>query len=127
MKRGAELAKRNKRLCTIVKDGGKVKGWTGKISSLDANSDGLGVVEIEIAEDVHVSTWNNALSDYADHTLIQPGRLLDRFLKMKEGQLVTFDGRFVSSESCVNDSRLTLSGKLEDPDFVFRFSAASPG
>jgi hypothetical protein len=123
MKRGSALSKRDKALCNIV-GSGKVKGWTGTISSLDANSDGLGVVALEVGDDIHMSTWNNAFSDISDETLIQPGGLFDDFLSMEEGQLVKFSGKLMGSgDSCVNDSRLTLDGKLSDPDFIFKFSS----
>jgi hypothetical protein len=125
MKRGAALTTRNKSLCTVVQ--GNVQGWTGKISSLDANGDGLGVVAIEIAPNVHVATWNNALSDIGSNTLIPPGPLLDKFLGLHKNQLVTFGGKLLKDgDQCVNDSRLTLDGKLADPEFIIKFSTVSP-
>jgi hypothetical protein len=119
---GAALSKRDKALCQAI-GSGKVQDWVGKISALDSNGDGFGVLTIDVADGNAVATWNNAFSDYADHTLIKPGKLLDSLTEMREGQAVKFSGRFVSTNGCVNDSRLTKAGKLDDPEFVFRFSS----
>jgi hypothetical protein len=42
---------------------------------------------------------------------------------MKTGQLVKFSGTFLpsSDNDCLNESSLTLDGKLESPEFIFRF------
>jgi hypothetical protein len=102
---GVALTRRNKSLCKIV-GGGKVQGWTGKISTLDSNGDGFGVLAIEISDGAAVGTWNNALSDFEDDTLIKPGNLLDKLSTLEEGQNVEFSGRFVKqSGACVNDKR----------------------
>lgn len=123
LKRGSALSTRNKALCKVLPSSGKVEDWTGKIASLDANGEGKGVVEIEIAPDVHIATWNNAFFDVSDNTLIEPGKLFDRLLEMETGQVVTFSGKLVDAgDTCVNDSRLTLDGKLADPKFLFKFS-----
>jgi hypothetical protein len=124
MQLGAALSRRDKALCKIVGNG-KTKDWSGKISTLDANGEGKGVVSIEIAEDLHVATWNNALSDYEDDTLIEPGSLFDKFLSHDVDDVVTFSGKLLGDDSCVNDKRLTLSGKVNDPEFLFRFSGVS--
>ena len=44
-------------------------------------------------------------------------------LEMETGQIVTFSGKFIEGgDDCVNDSRLTMDGKLIDPKFIFKFS-----
>ena len=96
MKLGSALSRRNKGLCKIVENG-KVKHWSGKIATLDANGEGKGVVSIEIAEDVHVATWNNAFSDDEDHTLIEAGQLFDKFLEHEEDDVVTFSGKLIGN------------------------------
>ncbi len=58
-----------------------------------------------------------------DDTLIKPGPLLDKLLELEEGQNVKFSGSFRGSGgTCVNDSRLTQAGSVEDPSFIFRFA-----
>jgi hypothetical protein len=62
------LTKRNQALCRLLKTK-SIKNWTGEVRKLDTNGDGLGVLGIEIADDIEVSTWNNALSDFQDKLL----------------------------------------------------------
>jgi uncharacterized protein DUF2510 len=126
LQRGAALSARNKSICSALESNGRVQGWVGEVSTLDANGDGKGILAIKLADSVHVKTWNNFLSDSGDKTLIKPGPLFDKVLKLEEGQRVKFSGRFMDEPggegTCANDSRLTLSGKLSDPAFIFRFS-----
>ena len=127
LKLGKALSKRNKAICKVLASR-SIKNWSGKIVELDANNDGKGIVSIEIAEDVHISTWNNAFSDMFDNTLIEPGSLFDDFLEHEEGDIVRFSGKFADGDDvCVNDSRITLSGKLQDPDFIFKFRSVKAG
>lgn len=125
---GAALSKRNQSICSSI-GRGVVTNWVGEVSELDANGEGKAIVGIEMADDVHVATWNNFLSDAGDRTLIEPGPLFDKVLTLEEGQLVRFSGRFVEEfggDPCVNDSRMTLYGKVSDPEFIFRFSDVAP-
>jgi hypothetical protein len=75
-----------------------------------------------------LTTWNNDLSDISDNTLIQPGTELFRSASsLKKGQRVSFSGSFVPArEGCISESSITLRGKLDDPDFIFRFSSVAP-
>jgi hypothetical protein len=100
-------------------------GWVGKISELTSNGDGKGVVSIELAPNVHFSTWNNALSDIGDNTLIDPNSSLFKSLStMKKGDVVRFSGRFSSSKTdCVREKSLTLAGSMTDPAFTMRFTS----
>jgi hypothetical protein len=105
-----------------------VTNWIGTVAKVDANSDGKGVLEIEIAKNIVVKTWNNELSDIGSRTLIEPGTSLFNTASMfKEGQPIKFSGTFFRGNSgdCVDESSLTLSGKLRDPEFVFRFSGVA--
>ncbi len=128
MQKGAALALRNKAICAALK-GLKVKNWTGTVYSVGANGDGKGVLEIEIGPDTYVKTWNNALSDSFDNTLIEPSsQVFAAASQLSKGQSVVFSGTFLKplsadSGECVNESSMTLSGKIREPEFIFRFSA----
>jgi hypothetical protein len=126
---GAALSTRNNQaICSMV-GRGAVRGWVGEVSTLDANGDGKGILEIELADDVQVGTWNNFLSDAVDETLIEPGPLFDKIIGLEEGQRVRFSGELVEElggDPCINDSRMTLYGKVSDPFFIFRFSDVRP-
>jgi hypothetical protein len=122
LKAGAALSGRNDAMCQLL-GSGQVAGWTGTVTTLDSNGDGHGIVTIEIAPDTELGTWNNAFSDIMDDTLVKPGPLLNKLLELEEGDNVRFSGTFRGSAgTCVNDSRLTQAGSVEDPSFIFRFA-----
>jgi hypothetical protein len=84
---------------------------------------------VSIAHDVSVTTWNNDLSDFRDHTLIDPeSSLFNVVSKMHVGQRIFFSGSFAAAEGkeCIEEKSLTLHGKLEQPEFTFKFTSASP-
>ena len=123
MQRGSAKSERDKNVCALLKTM-KVKDWTGKITNITSNSDGKGVIEVEIAKKITVKTWNNALSDIGDHTLIEPGtKFFDFVASLKKGTKIQFSGNFFrgSSGDCVKESSMSLRGKLEDPEFIFSF------
>lgn len=101
----------------------RVSGWTGQLADLDTNSDGLGIIRILIAPNVSVGTWNNALSDIGDQTLIQKNSPVYRKLaEMQIGETVTFSGSFLmSQEDHFKEVSITQDGSMEDPTYLFRF------
>ena len=120
--RGSILNIRNREICTAILDL-NINGWLGKVSKLSANSDGKGVLSIEVAPNVEVKTWNNSFSDSRNFTLIEPGsKLHQQLLNIHEGQIVRFSGHFfVDNESCLREASLSLNGKLKYPEFIFKF------
>jgi uncharacterized protein YecT (DUF1311 family) len=125
MQKGGVKSERDKSLCDSMK-GVSVQGWTGRISRIDANSDGKGVLDVEIANDVHLKTWNNAVSDLADNTLLDPSsQVFISASKMEKGTPVMISGRFFvgNSGDCLKEGSLTLAGKLRDPGFIFSFDS----
>lgn len=101
----------------------RVAGWTGQLVELDTNSDGLGIVRILMAPNVSVGTWNNAISDIGDQTLIQKNSPVYRKLaELQIGENVSFSGSFVmSQEDHFKEVSITQDGSMEDPAFLFRF------
>ena len=127
MMRGGIKNVRDKSMCSLFTNL-SVENWIGKIKSLDANSDGKGVLEIEIAEDIVIKTWNNALSDTLDNTLLDPSsELFQSLSKMKNGKKVQFSGKFFNGNEgdCIEESSLSLTGKINEPEFIFSFSEVS--
>lgn len=128
MQRGGIKAERDRSICALISSAHTVSNWSGIVKTVDSNSDGKGVLAVLIADDVSVTTWNNDLSDFRDHTLIEPESLLfDAVSKMHVGQHVFFSGSFEAGEGkeCIGEESLTLHGKLEEPEFTFKFSAVS--
>ncbi len=128
MQKGAAKSERDQGICSIIKVL-QIDQWVGKITKIDANSDGKGVVSIEIAKDVYLKTWNNAISDFSNQTLIEPGSTLFNLVSnLKRGAMVKFSGQFFDgiSGECIQESSLTLDGKIIEPEFIFKFSSILP-
>lgn len=128
MQRGGVKAKRDNSVCAALPSL-VVSDWVGSIDKIDSNSDGKGVLAIKLADGIRVTTWNNALSDVVDSTLIEPGtKLFTDASMMKPGQRIAFSGTFIGAREgeCIREQSLSLRGKIEDPEFVFRFTVISP-
>jgi hypothetical protein len=100
------------------------EGWVGKLTELSTNSDGDGVLSIEIAPKVWLKTWNNSLSDIGDHTLIKPDTHLYRdLMAFTKGKYVSFSGSFIKSGTdCVRERSMTIEGSMTEPEFIVRFT-----
>jgi hypothetical protein len=126
MVKGAARPARKTALCNSL-TGVEAVNWVGKIAKLSTNNDGRGVLAISIADDIQVKTWNNALSDTGDHTLIDPSsNLYRRALNLQTGQIVSFSGHFFRNDTdCIQETSLSMSGSMQEPEFLFQFSAVS--
>ena len=121
---GSTRPARAKSLCALMTNTG-VRDWTGVVSTLSTNNDGRGVLGVRIADDLELKTWNNALSDISDLTLLQPDSPMYRAaLELKEGVAVKFSGQFIrNDQDCFRESSLTMAGSMTSPSFIFRFSS----
>ena len=120
-------AQRDRALCVAFLSP-LIDDWTGTIKKIDSNSDGKGVLEISIAPDIQVKTWDDAFLDIGDRTLIDPGSpIFTAVSAMKEGQRVSFSGRIFKGKGsdCVKESNLSLRRQVEEPEFIFKFSKVS--
>ena len=70
LQKGAARPARAQQICAALH--GQANDWIGTIAQLTTNSDGYGVLKIEIANGISVTTFNNSLSDVKDYTLIAP-------------------------------------------------------
>ena len=118
------LNERDSLLCQIT-DQGQVADWVGTVKKVGANGEGKAVLEVEVHPNLVLKTWNNALSDAGDGTLISPSSaLFSSVLPLEGGETVVFSGRFVGgSNHCLKDSRFTDYGRANDPNFIFKFRA----
>lgn len=115
---------RQQAICSALQ-GQSASGWIGKVAYLSTNGDGKGVITLELAPGLQVSTWNNALSDFSDKTLIDPDTQFFKSLAvMKRGDTVRFSGGFFPSNlDCVGEQSVTLAGSMKSPVFTMRFSS----
>ncbi|MBD2782544.1 hypothetical protein, partial [Xenorhabdus szentirmaii] len=89
MQIAALKTERTSAICKFVKGGLRANSWVGKVVDLNSNNDGKGVIVIALTKDLRIRTWNNALSDSGDDTLInQDTVLFKKAISLKKGQLV---------------------------------------
>jgi uncharacterized protein len=116
---------RDKLICSLITTR-EVNNWIGAVKSISANSDGKGIIEVELAQDVSVTTWNNAFSDTRFKTLIDPNeQLFQQASILKVGQQVRFSGKFFPSDTdgeCLAEGSVTLRGKVLEPELIFKFA-----
>ncbi len=92
MATGAARPVRARAICAAV-GGHAAHGWTGSVSELSSTGDGKGVLRVDIGDGVTVGTWDNALSDLLDGTLIEPSSpVFQRAVALRVGQRVRFSG-----------------------------------
>ena len=108
MAQGAARPARAKEICAAFKDL-QVSKWLGEVETLSSNTDGLGVLSIQIAQGISIKTWNNALSDSEDRTLIDPdSTVFKQAIALKKGQKVTFGGQFFRNPTdCIREGSFT--------------------
>ena len=124
MAKGAARPARAKAICAALR-GLVVRDWLGEVETLSSNSDGKGVLAVRLARKVTAGTWNNSFSDSDEHTLLDPaGATFAAAAGLKVGGRVRFSGTFFRSETdCVHEKSITMAGSMEEPEFVFRFTA----
>lgn len=123
LQRSQLVRNRDAALCSALGDGA-ASDWTGRITGIGANGEGKAYVEVEIADDVTIKTWNNAFSDAVDQTLIDPGApFFNGLVAMNEGQTVKFTASMVpGDDSCLSKANLTETFYGISPEFIARFS-----
>lgn len=129
LKQSAALRQRDRNLAAILGSGLGAENWVGTISDVGANGEGKAYVDIEIADNVRVVTWNNFLSDIGDDTLIpESSKMFDNLLELEVGDRVVFSGKFFrGSDTALKGTNLTDTFYGYDPKFLFKFSAIKAG
>lgn len=127
---GALRPARAREICEAMKaTRGAARGWTGTVERLDSTSAGNGILTVRISALVTLKTWNAEFIDTQDRTLI-PHRspLFPVAAGLRRGQAITFDGEFrPHRDDCIREVSLSFTGAMEEPDFLFRFTAIRPG
>jgi hypothetical protein len=105
----------------------RINEWVGTLTDMQTNSEGRAIVEIKLegAESIVMKTWNNALSDFMDNTLIENGSdLYNSISELSEGGKVVFSGTLISDDrDYVKEGSMTESGSMTDPEFIVKFSS----
>jgi len=121
--KGAMRPQRAKAICGLLKPL-RANNWIGKLTRLTTNSDGKGVLAVEIAPDIQIKTFSTELSDIGSHTLIEPdSRLYSDLSVVSEGDQVRFTGAFLPKDAdCIQEVSLTMNGAMISPEFIMRFA-----
>ncbi|GAB2538669.1 TM2 domain-containing protein [Brachybacterium huguangmaarense] len=127
LQRANVLNVRSDALCGAVPDG-RAEGWIGTVKTVDANGEGKAIVTLEITDDIEIGTWNNAVSDAGDNTLIEQGTpLFDQALALKPGDMVRFTADFKggtdANDKCFYTSNLTEVMSIDSPDYIVTFES----
>jgi hypothetical protein len=122
-----ESAMRDERRSSILRALGSdlsVDNWIGTITSLETNTEGKGIVSIKVSPNVVLKTWNNAISDIVHNTLIEKNSSsYNALLNLAAGDIVVFSGSFFSSdEDGIYETSVTISGSMQEPEFLFKFN-----
>jgi len=100
-----------------------ISDWVGTIKNMKTTSGDKAILTVDIGHGIELHTWNNAISDIMDDTLIEPDSPLYQTLaNMSKNQKVIFSGNFMLSErDFYNESSLTIDGSMTNPEYVFKF------
>lgn len=126
--KGGTRRERAKAVCMAIPSP-SIKDWIGTITELSTNGDGLGVLSVQLSDNISVKTWNNAVSDVFDKTLIDPDSNVFKVLsQLKKGDKIKFSGQFTkdyNKTDCYHEASVSLAGSMEEPEYIFRFSSIS--
>ena len=93
--RGGVRAGRQKRICEALRSSYAITNWVGTLENFSSNENGKAVLEVEIAPDIRVGTWNNSISDMEAKTLLDQDSAVFRQAKdLHQGDRVVFSGKF---------------------------------
>jgi hypothetical protein len=111
---------------------GVAKDWLGVVEQLKTNSDGKAILKVAFAcgtahGPVRFATWNNALSDIRDDTLIpQTSKVFNVLADLGERKPIKFSGSLLPEKlNGFKEESLTEGGSMDEPVFIFRFSSVA--
>lgn len=127
MLKGGTRPQRAKDICAALSNSLTAKDWVGTVSDLSSNTDGKGVLAVEIEKGVVLKTRLIAFGDY-ERTLIEPGsELFRKASALAKRQRVVFSGTLLRGDvDCVSEASLTLGGSMRQPEFMFKFEDIAP-
>ena len=108
--------------------GGTVKDWVATVETLQTNGEGKAVFVVQLPCDVKLGTWNNALSDIADNSLIpQSSPLFDAIAELNTGTKLRVSGKLAAGDvDGFREASMTELGSMTDPVYILRFSGIGP-
>lgn len=126
LQRSKVMRDRNAELLNLL-GGYEVRDWVGVIDTVGANGEGKAYVSVELFPGIQVKTWNNALSDTGDSTLIPDSDpMYDALLGVTPGDEVIFSGTlFADPNETLRTTNMTETFSVRSPEFLMQFWAIS--
>jgi hypothetical protein len=119
--KGAARADRAAALCTLL-SGMSFDHWRGTVSVLSSNTAGDGVLAVELADDVVLTTTSGGTFDFTDTVIHRGSSLYGAIRVLSEGEAVEIAGSFLSSDDdCIKERSLTQYGSMTSPEFIVNF------
>jgi DNA-directed RNA polymerase subunit RPC12/RpoP len=125
LKKSSVRSERKKNIKETLNGKRSINNWVGVLAHMGTTSDQKAYITIRLeGGKIDIATWNNALSDIQDLTLIpESASLYKKVSDMKVGDRVIFNGSFLSSENdFIREASLTEAGSMLNPKFIIRFS-----
>ncbi len=102
-----------------------IESWVGQVSDLGTTGDGFAHVSVRLPcpTEVHLKSWNNAISDVNDGTLLkQDSPAYQALAKLQEGAVVRFSAEVIADRrDTFRESSISEQGSLKSPEYVVRF------
>jgi hypothetical protein len=105
-----------------------IQNWVGKISVMTDDSDGDGLLYVELTDGLTtIEITNNSFSNIAEHRLISHGSSLhSQLADFAIGDVVVFSGRFASGDAdYIGETLQTVPEEesMDRPQFAFTFTS----
>lgn len=112
-------------LRNFFKNSLSIKNWRGIVRDISTTTDSKVSLEISFGCGIKMGTWNNALSDIGDFTLIDiDSELAERIAPLSIGQKITFSGTLSPDRiNFIREKSITEQGAMTAPEFLIQFTA----
>lgn len=124
MVRGVARPRRAEALCHLVPRG-RMDNWTGKLATLGSSPGGRGIVGVELASKLVISTNRTEAADDKDKTLIDVrSPLFGNAAVLAVGDRVQFSGTLIGgTDDCFKEVGKDVAASMTAPEFVMRLDA----
>lgn len=125
LKKSAVRNKRRNQIRKVLNGKVRISKWVGTLQDMGTTSERKAYISIRLeGSKYEVKTWNNAVSDIMDDTLIEPeSSLYKKIAELSEGDKVIFSGSFITGkDDFIREGSMTESGAMLDPEFIVKIS-----
>ena len=115
---------RVRELRTFFENSLSIKNWRGVVREISTTTDSKVSLEVSFGCGIKIGTWNNALSDMGDFTLIDiDSEIAERITSLSIGQKITFSGNLIQHQiNFIREKSITEQGAMIAPEFLIEFT-----